>query len=103
MVFVPKQSCKSLFTVMAKDNINLNAASASATGHFHGTSMFIFNFRTENFDGEPLSYNFPRDVSSSSYKVEALPKKVTLQYGIYMVQYNFCSIWCWYLKKVLQH
>ena len=35
--------------------------------------MSIFNFRTENFDGEPLSYNFPRDVSISLYKVEALP------------------------------
>ena len=33
MVFVPKQSCKSLFTVMAKDNIDLNAAPANATGH----------------------------------------------------------------------
>ena len=63
--------------MMAKDNINLNAASATATGHYRGTSMFIFNFRTQNFDGEPLSYNFTRDVSSSSYKVEALPKSYT--------------------------
>ena len=76
MAFVPKQSCKSLFTVMAKDNIDFNAASATATGHYHRT-MSIFNFRTENFDGESLSYNFPRDVSSSSYKVEALPKSYT--------------------------
>ena len=35
---------KGIFTVIAKDNIDLNSSSSTAISHCHGTSMSILQF-----------------------------------------------------------
>ena len=51
-VFIPKDAYKNVFTILAKDNIDLNASSTTATNHYHGTSMTMLHFPTINAPGE---------------------------------------------------
>ena len=43
-VFSPNPLRKSIFTVVAKDNIDFNATSSTAVKHFHRTSMTVMQF-----------------------------------------------------------
>ena len=43
-IFSPNPLRKSIFTVVAKDNIDFNATSSTAVKHFHGTSMTVMQF-----------------------------------------------------------
>ena len=42
--FSPNPLRKSIFTVVAKDNIDFNTTSSTAAKHFHGTSMTVMQF-----------------------------------------------------------
>ena len=35
---------KHLFSIIAKDNVDLNSSSNTAAGHYHGTSMTVLQF-----------------------------------------------------------
>ena len=46
-VFLPKQLKKNVYTVIPKDNIDLNATSTTSTWHYHSTSMSVLQFPTD--------------------------------------------------------
>ena len=54
-VFSPNPLRKSIFTVVAKDDIDFNATSSTPVKHFHGTSMTVMQF--------PSAQNFGNDNS----------------------------------------
>ena len=63
-VFIPKHAYKNLFTVLANDNIDLNASSTMATKHYHGTSMTMLHFPTINTPEELNASNFKEQVQT---------------------------------------
>ena len=40
-----------LFTIIAKDNVDVNAKATKVKGHYHGISMSIMQFITEENTG----------------------------------------------------
>ena len=50
--FIPNHLKKSVFTVLVKDNIDLNASSNFVSSHYHGTSLSILQFPLEEEQGE---------------------------------------------------
>ena len=67
---------KNIFTFIAKDNIDHNARSATATKHKYGTSFPVFQFSSVDFPGDMISYpdELPTTTkSSNSKKVYSLP------------------------------
>ena len=56
---------KWMFTVMAKDNIDLNAKSTMITSHYHGTSASVFQYSPENNPGITMDHLFENDIHSS--------------------------------------
>ena len=65
-VFIPKHPYKNAFTVLAKDNIGLNASSTTATNHYHGTTMTVLHFPTINAPGKLYVSNFKEQVQTRS-------------------------------------
>ena len=61
--------------MMAKDNIDLNAKSTMIKSHFHGTSISVFQYPSENNPGIALEHTFNDDNSSVSKKLAGLPKE----------------------------
>ena len=53
-IFLPRNLRRNLLTIVAKDNIDQNARSTTATKHCHGTSFSIFQFPTLEQRGEPI-------------------------------------------------
>ena len=45
-VFTPRNLKKNVFTIIAKDNIDQNARSNTATTHYHGIRMTVMQFPT---------------------------------------------------------
>ena len=76
--FIPHILRKDLFTVLAKDNIDKNAASTHAKSHYHGTSISILQFPTSEFRGTDLPSLPPPDKLPSSNKLAPLPKEYTV-------------------------
>ena len=68
-VFLPSVLKQDIFTIIAKDNIDINAKSSTASKHFHGTSMSILQF--------PLTENptpLPPSNLQNQKKVNGLPE-----------------------------
>ena len=65
-IFIPKHPYKNAFTVLAKDNIDLNASSTTATNHYHGTTMTVLHFPTINAPGKLYVSNFKEQVQTRS-------------------------------------
>ena len=79
-VFIPCNLKKNIFTIIAKDNIDHNARSTTATKHYHGTSFPIFQFPSAAFPGDMISYpdELPTATKwSNSKKVDSLPSSFT--------------------------
>ena len=83
-VFLPKNLLKNIFTIFAKDNID-NSRSSTASKHYHGTSLSIFQFPTLEIPGElieqisPFPASDSDNLSSTSKKIETtLPESFTL-------------------------
>ena len=53
-----------MFTIIAKDNIDHNARSTTATEHYHGTSFSVFQFPSVAFPGDMISY--PDELSTTT-------------------------------------
>ena len=75
-VFIPKDAYKNVFTILAKDNIDLNASSTTATNHYHGTSMTMLYFPTINAPGELYASNFKEQVQTryDTLKINSIPE-----------------------------
>ena len=72
--FVPRSTRRGIFTVIAKDNIDLNSRSYTATSHYHGTSMSLIQFSGE-VKGTEYELSFPMDEKIMSFKISPLPEK----------------------------
>ena len=69
---------KGILTIVAIDNIDQNSKSTTATKHYHGTSLSIFQFPTEENPGVAVDYeNLEQPSTNSSLKVDALPSSFT--------------------------
>ncbi len=89
-IVVPGNLRKNILTIVAKDNIDHNARSTTATKHCHGTSFSIFQFPTIQNKGHPIEDPIDNEEedddysvadkrnNSSSKKVEKLPASYTL-------------------------
>ena len=64
-VFLPTSSKVNLFTVIAKDNIDLNASSSTASSHYYGTCMSLLQFPDDENTGSPICYNYEKSVNIS--------------------------------------
>ena len=69
-----------LFTVMLKDNIDLNSISHFIQWHYHGTSRSMIQFKTNENEGTPFQkVDISKAVQSSnkSKKLSPLPSEYT--------------------------
>lgn len=73
-VFTPSPSKKSLFTVLAKDNLDFNDTSSTTVQHFHGTSMTTMQFISEENLGDEKLWN--TDIEFTSNMTVSHQKKV---------------------------
>ena len=73
-VFLPKILRELLFTIIAKDNVDLNSSSNPAAGHYHGTSMTILQFPLSTYSGKIRNIEYELAVSKT------LSKKVDISY-----------------------
>ena len=53
-VFCPSKLRKFIFTVIAKDNCDLNATPSTASQHYHGKSMSVIQFPSDKEKGEEI-------------------------------------------------
>ena len=54
-VFIPYNLKENIFTIIAKDNIDHDARSTTATKHYHRTSFYVFQFPSVAFS-EDISW-----------------------------------------------
>ena len=76
--FVPDNIKNGIFTVVAKDNINLNARCTIVKSHFHGISMSVLQFPSYFNPGQSQEYNIVKEcdfVSTGSKKIPSLPSR----------------------------
>ena len=73
-VFAPRNLKSNLFTLIAKDNVDKNASSNTAVQHYHGISMTVMQFPSENSVGESRpSPIFHFTSNTPNKKVSPLP------------------------------
>ena len=75
-VFLPRASCQDISRVIAKDNIDLNASSTTASNHYHGTRMSILQFPTNEVPGVQNKYSFDMTGNCESLKIDKLPRHI---------------------------
>ena len=76
--FLPRTLRKGTLMIIAKDNINQNSKSTTAKKHYHGTSLFIFQFPTEENPGIAVEYgDLDNSSNRSSLKIDAFPSSYT--------------------------
>ena len=65
-----------VYSVIAKDNIDLNTSSTTAKSHSHGTSMSMLNFPSNDNPGIPIGNDFGIDSkhNKESLKVDVIPE-----------------------------
>ena len=78
VAFLPWTLKKGILTIIAKDNIDQNSKSTTATRHYHGTSLSIFQFPSEENPGIAVEYGDLENSSNrSSLKINALQSSYT--------------------------
>ena len=76
--FLPWTLRKGILTIIAKDNIDQNSKSTTVTRHYHGTSLSIFQFPTEENPGIEVDYGDLENSSNRLFlKIYALPSSYT--------------------------
>ena len=73
--FIPRSTRKGVFTVIPKDNIDLNSRPYTAKGHYHGTSLSLLQFRETKDQGIPYEFDFQFNGKFDSLKIDSLPEK----------------------------
>ena len=76
-VFLPSILRKGILTIIAKDNIDQNSKSTTASKHCHQTSLSVFQFPTVGNPGEPLLKVKGPSRTSTSLKVDLIPSSYT--------------------------
>ena len=72
--FFPNILKKGLFTIMLKDNIDINAKATFVKSHYHGTSLSMVQFRDDVGIDFP-EINFQTQIKEQSKKLLPLPTK----------------------------
>ena len=72
--FVPRGTQKGVFTVIAKDNIDLNSRSSTATIVYHGTGSLI-QMHSEESEGTVYNYIYRMGNAIDSLKIDSLPEE----------------------------
>ena len=76
--FLRRTLRKGILTIIAKNNVDQNSKSTTATRHYHGTSLFIFQFPSEENPGIAVEYGDLENSSNrSSLKINALQSSYT--------------------------
>ena len=89
-VFCPSTLKRKVFSIIAKDNIDHNARSTTATKHYHGTSMTVMQFLSEDNRGETQSrIEKIEEESSHSKKVLQIPPSYTQPEHFYLKKKSF--------------
>ena len=65
-VFLPSVLKKDIFTMIAKDNVDINAKLSTASKHFNGTSMSVLQFPSRQNKGHQIYTEFDLSELSSS-------------------------------------
>ena len=73
-VLVPCVMRKNVFTILAKDNIDLNARSIDAKSDYHGTSFSGLQYHNQENPESMLQRTF-EDLPSVLKRLESLPKE----------------------------
>ena len=77
-MFCPSTLKRKVFSIIAKGNIDHNARSTTATKHYHGTSMTVMQFLSEdNRDETQSRIEKIEEESSHSKKVLQIPPSYT--------------------------
>ena len=77
-VFLSEILRELLFIIIAKDNVELNSSSNTATGHYHRTSMPVLQFPLSTHPGKIRNIEYELTVSKTlSKKVDKLPQSYT--------------------------
>ena len=77
-IFLSKILRELLFTITAKDNVDLNSSLNTATGHCHGTSMTLLQFPLSTCPGTIRNIGYELTVSKTLSKiVNKLPQSST--------------------------
>ena len=71
--FIPNNVKRNTRTVIAKDNIDLNAQSTIIKSHFHGISMSVLQFPTLSNHGVRPQYNFEEEIDMHATKCKKIP------------------------------
>ena len=83
-VFVPGNLRSGVFTILAKDNVDSNATSSTATRHYHGTSMTIMQYPTAGNTGVEVYKPVSDDAAqTTSKKVESIPDEYAKPPSVY--------------------
>ena len=84
--FLPLTLKKGYINGIAKGNINQNSKSTIATRHYHGTSLSIFQFPTEENLGIAVKYGDLKNSSNQSFwklmHIQLLTHALKLSYSI---------------------
>ena len=93
--FFPNILKKKLFTVLLKDNIDVNARSNFISSHYHGTSISIIQFMTEENEGiEFPEVDISADVHPKSKKLSPLPQEYINVQKLFAEKSNTSSELC---------
>ena len=77
-VILPEMLRELLFTIIAKDNVDLNSSSNTAAGHHYGTSMTALQFPLSTRPGKIRNIEYELTVGKTlSKKVDKLPQSYT--------------------------
>ena len=72
--FLPRTLRKGILAIIAKDHIDKNSKSTTATRHYYGISLSIFQFPTEENPGIAVEYgDLENSSNQSSMEIDALP------------------------------
>ena len=92
-VFLPEMLRELLFTIIAKDNVDLNSSSNTAAGHHHGTSMTALQFPLSTRPGKIRNIEYELTVGKTlSKKVDKLPQSYTNAIQLNMSKAPVCLL-----------
>ena len=73
--FLRRSTQKGKFAVIAKDNIDLNTRSSTATMDYHGTSLSLIQMHSEESECTVYNYIHTMDNAIHSLKIDSLPEE----------------------------
>ena len=73
--FLPGGTQKGVFTVIAKDHIDLGSRSSTATMDYHGTGFSFIEMHSEESEGTVYDYIYAMNNAIDSLMIDSLPEE----------------------------